>query len=96
MNQFSKVIRGNQLVLQKSTYNSYDKEQISFDESPQQLINLGTEQNIQTIITSNRWDLMLTKAATKIFLQYRNVFTWAYKNSKQSVEKIANGGRKRD
>lgn len=45
-------------------------------------MNLGDEAKPRNILVEDNWDPILKAAAFKIFLEYKDVFTWTYKDLK--------------
>ena len=45
-------------------------------------MNLGDEAEPKNILVGDYWDPVLKAAAFKIFLEYKDVFAWTYKDLK--------------
>ena len=43
---------------------------------------MGDEQNPKNILMGDDWNLVLKTVAFKIFMEYKNVFAWTYKDLK--------------
>ena len=45
-------------------------------------MNLGDEAEPKNILMGDNWDLVLKAAVFKIFMEYKDVFAWTYKDLK--------------
>ena len=57
-------------------------EPIKYQEAKLQEINLGDQRNPKTIFIGNDWDPVLKVATFQIFMKYKDVFAWTYKDLK--------------
>ena len=57
-------------------------ESIKYNEATLQTMNLGDEAEPKNILVGDNWDPVLKAAAFKIFLEYKDVFAWTYKDLK--------------
>lgn len=55
---------------------------IKYEESNVEKVNLGKDEDPQVILVVDNWNLILKAAAFRIFLEYKDVFTWTYKDLK--------------
>lgn len=55
---------------------------IKHEESKLKVTNLGTEEAPKNILVGDDWDPVLKATTVKIFLEYKDVFAWTYKDLK--------------
>lgn len=61
----------------------FDKDKpIKYEESKLKVTNLGKEEDPKNILVGDDWDLVLKATTFKIFMEYKDVFTWTYKDLK--------------
>ena len=63
-------------------------EPIKYNEATLQSMNLGDEAEPQNILVGDNWDPVLKAVAFKIFLEYKDVFAWTYKDLKGVPPKL--------
>lgn len=60
----------------------FEKEVVQYEEPKVQSTNLGDEKDPRVIMVGDDWNPVLKAAAFKIFLEYKDVFAWTYKDLK--------------
>ena len=55
---------------------------IEYKEAKLETVNLGEEEQPKEIVIGEDWNLVLKAAAIRIFLEYKDVFAWTYKDLK--------------
>lgn len=60
----------------------FDKDKPIKYEPSLKVVNLGDEANPKNIFIGDDWNPVLKAAAFKIFMEYKDVFAWTYKDLK--------------
>ena len=55
---------------------------MKYEEATVKTMNLGDEANPKNILVGDDWNPILKAATFKIFMQYKDVFAWTYKDLK--------------
>lgn len=55
---------------------------IKYEEPNIKKVDLGEQDNPKVILVGNDWNLVLKAVAFRIFMEYKDVFAWPYKDLK--------------
>ena len=78
--EFREIKEGNAPLDETPTHVFSEGKLIKYDEATVQTMNLGDKAELKNILVGDNWNPVLKAAAFKIFLEYKDVFTWTYKD----------------
>lgn len=79
---YREYTEGDAPVNEASTHKFNMAKPIQYEEPCVQATNLGEEVAPKNILVGDDWNPLLKTAAFKIFMEYKNVFAWTYKDLK--------------
>ena len=80
--EFVEYKEGNAKI-NKSPAHRFEKgKAIRYEEPSMEATNLGDTENSRNILLKDDWNPVLKAAAFKIFMEYKDVFSWIYKDLK--------------
>ena len=86
--EFTEIKEGD-VPLDVTPAHTFSKEEpIRYNEATLQTMNLGDEAEPRNILVGDNWDPVLKAAAFKIFLEYKDVFAWTYKDLKGVLSEL--------
>ena len=68
--------------INESPAHCFEGKEIRYEEPSVEVTNVGDAENPWNILVGDDWNLVLKAAAFKIFLEYKDVFAWTYKDLK--------------
>ncbi len=80
--EFMEIKEGDTRLDETPTHVFGEGKPIKYDEATVQTMNLGDEVEPKNILVGDNWNPVLKAAAFKIFLEYKDVFAWTYKDLK--------------
>lgn len=80
--EFREIKEGDATLDETLAHVFNERKPIKYDKAKVQTMNLGDEAEPKNILVGDNWNPVLKVATFKIFLEYKDVFAWTYKDLK--------------
>ena len=82
-------LKGGEAQVDETPAHTFNKDKpIKYEEPTMKTMNLSDEENPKNILVGDDWNPVLKAATFRIFMEYKDVFAWTYKDLKGVPPKL--------